>query len=127
MTIEYRCGKCSEKTDPPAPYKMYVLCSCGYMTSATAAAVRLSEQEVIEPLVQTSTPRALTYIRKIEVERIQAAPHLFVMLYGQSYWVDQEPYECLTPLYDQTYVSSLEAEVERLKARVQILESRPTE
>lgn len=34
---EYRCRKCGEKTPPPEPYKAYVLCDCGYMTSATAA------------------------------------------------------------------------------------------
>jgi hypothetical protein len=123
MTLEYRCGKCREKTDPPAPYKMYVLCPCGRMTSASAAAVRLSEQEIIEPLVQTSTPRAVTYIRKVQLEAIKTDAHLIVMLYGQKYWVDKEPYDCLTPLYDQTYVSSLEAEIERLKLRVQVLES----
>lgn len=35
---EYRCRKCGEKTPPPEPYKAYVLCDCGYMSSATAAA-----------------------------------------------------------------------------------------
>jgi hypothetical protein len=84
MTVEYRCGNCREKTDPPAPYKMYVLCPCGRMTSATAAAVRLSEPKVLEPVEQS-------------------------------------------PTYDQAYVSSLEAEVERLKLRVQELESRKGE
>ena len=127
MTVEYRCGNCREKTDPPAPYKMYVLCSCGRMTSATAAAVRFSEQEIIEPLVQTSTPRAVAYIRKVQLEAIKTDAHLIVMLYGQKYWVDQEPYDSLTPLYDQTYVSSLEAEIEHLKIRVQALESRKVE
>ena len=34
---KYRCRKCGEKTPPPEPYKAYVLCDCGYTTSATAA------------------------------------------------------------------------------------------
>lgn len=40
---EYRCRKCGEKTLPPEPYKAYVLCDCGYMTSATAAIAAAQE------------------------------------------------------------------------------------
>jgi hypothetical protein len=123
MTVEYRCGQCREKTDPPAPYKMYVLCPCGRMTSASAAAVRLSEQKVVEPLVQTANPHAVAYIRKVLLEEIKTENHVFAMLSGQSNWVEEEPDDYLAPLYDQTYVSSLEAEIERLKLRVQALES----
>lgn len=127
MTVEYRCSKCREKTDPPAPYKMHVLCSCGYMTSATAAAVRLSEKAVVEPLVKTSTPHAVAYIRQVQLETIKTEEDLLVNLWGQSKWLDKAPYDNLTPLYDQAYVSSLESEIERLKLRVQALESQTGE
>lgn len=33
----YVCRKCKQETRPPEPYKAYVLCDCGYMTSATTA------------------------------------------------------------------------------------------
>src|SRR5690606_35061616 len=30
----YRCHKCGQRTNPPAPYKMYVQCECGALTAA---------------------------------------------------------------------------------------------
>ena len=33
----YVCRTCKQETRPPEPYKAYVLCDCGYMTSATTA------------------------------------------------------------------------------------------
>lgn len=69
MVIEYRCCKCREKTDPPAPYKMYVLCACGYMTSATAAAVRVSDV-VAEGSAPASDPGYVAGL-EAEIERLK--------------------------------------------------------
>lgn len=70
VTIEYRCCKCKAKTNPPAPYKMYVLCACGYMTSATAAAVRFSDAVVEDSSAPALDPRSLAGL-EAEIERLK--------------------------------------------------------
>lgn len=40
--FRYFCASCNEETNPPEPYKAYVVCKCGSKTSATCAAALAS-------------------------------------------------------------------------------------
>ena len=84
MTVEYRCCKCMEKTYPPAPYKMYVLCSCGQTTSATAAAVRASEHAAPGLQEPKANPNAAAFITNFNLNALKTEARVLTTLYGQA-------------------------------------------
>lgn len=125
VTIEYRCAKCKGKTPPPVPPKSFVLCPCGYMTSAPAAEriIRCASSDDFED-GSSYSPYAACYIHTGNIETLnQLGSHGHSWLTTNTYWLNKKTTNLVTPLYGQEYVSGLVEEINRLQGRVTMVES----
>lgn len=124
LKIEYRCAKCKGKTPPPVSPKPFVLCPCGYMTSAPAAErIMKAKNDVGEVIESCYSPHAVAYTRPQNIDVINKDGHTICWLAGKKYWSDNPPIDWVTPLFGQDYVSGLVEEINRLQGRVTMVES----
>lgn len=124
VSLEYHCIKCKQKTPAPVAPARFVLCSCGYMTSESAAErVVSAEAKAGGEADALYSPHAVAYTRKENLDLINNDGHTICWLASNTYWRGNKLYEWVTPLFGQAYVSGLVDEIKNLQGRLAMVES----
>lgn len=124
LKIEYRCAKCKGKTPPPVSPNPFVLCPCGYMTSASAAERIIQAKDDVGQVVESCySPHAVAYADQNSLRCMSEKGHSVAWIANNEYWKTNPIRPWVTPLFGPEYVSGLVEEIKNLQGRVTMIES----